>query len=470
MSATIDRAAASRETLRAVIAEQAAVIAAQQATLAEQTATLAEQTATLAEQATVIATLPQRVAELERQLGSSGGQGVPGIKPKQRSKATGQPRKQRARGYARVRMTPTAIVEHAAETCPDCGTRLAGGWVKRHREVIDLPDAPVTVTDHRIVAHTCPRCQHVVLPTDPLAGVVQGQQRFGVRLVSLLATLREAHRVPVQQITHLLASLYDLHLSTGAITAAADRVAAAGQGEYQAIRDRIRGSPWVHADETGWRQHGQNGDAWSFSPPTERYFVRRGRHKEVVDEVLGETFSGVLCCDFSGAYHHYPGLKQRCWVHPLRDIHDLTVASPTNRGLRRWAKRVRADDDAARRFQSPDPRRRAAAQARFQARLLRVCAPFADDPTAVQAKLCRRIQRHSDERFVFVAHPEVPSDNNAAERSIRPLVTSRKVSGGTRSDRGTDTKMTNASLFGTWALRGLNPLDQCRRLLTAPHV
>jgi hypothetical protein len=83
--------------------------------------------------------------------------------------------------------------------------------------------------------------------------------------------------------------------------------------------------------------------------------------------------------------------------------------------------------DAAKRFRAATPRARRAAQLRFQTRLLTVCAPFAHDPTAVQAALCRRIQRHSDERFVFVAHPDVPSDNNAAERSLRPLVTSRKV-------------------------------------------
>jgi transposase len=445
----LDLATASREALLAVIAAQRA---------------------TLAEQAATIATLAQRVGELERRLGSSGGKGVPGIKPAQRSKATGQPRKRRARGYARLCLTPTAIVRRAADRCPDCGTRLAGGWVKRHREVIELPDAPVTVTDHQIVARRCPLCQREVLPPDPLVGIVAGQQRFGVRLVSLLATLREAHRVPVKQIQRLLASLYGLHLSVGAITAASDRVAQAGRAEYRAIRDRIRGSPVVHADETGWRQDGQNGYVWSFATPSDRYFVRRTRHKAVVDEVLGDDFSGVLCCDFYGAYHHYPGLKQRCWVHLLRDIHDLTVAYPDDRGLRRWAKRVRAVYEAARRFRSSDPRRRADAQARFQRRLLALCDPSAADPTVIQARLCRRIQRHSDELFVFVAHPDVPSDNNAAERSVRPLVTSRKVSGGTRSHRGSDTKMANASLFGTWQLRGLNPLRQCQRLLASPQI
>ena len=60
------------------------------------------------------------------------------------------------------------------------------------------------------------------------------------------------------------------------------------------------------------------------------------------------------------------------------------------------------------------------------------------------------MEKHIKELFVFVAQPEVPPDNNAAERSRRHLVVSRKVSGGTRSEQGTDTKMTLASIFGTW--------------------
>ena len=59
-----------------------------------------------------------------------------------------------------------------------------------------------------------------------------------------------------------------------------------GEPEAQNILDRIRASPVVHADETGWRQDGVNGYVWTFSTPTERYFRRRGRNKEVVDEAL----------------------------------------------------------------------------------------------------------------------------------------------------------------------------------------
>ena len=103
-------------------------------------------------------------------------------------------------------------------------------------------------------------------------------------------------------------------------------------------------------------------------------------------------------------------------------------------------------------------------------RLLKVCRPFPEDPPAVQGKLCRRIEQHIKELFVFVSHPETPPDNNAAERSLRHLVISRKISGGTRSGAGSGSKMTLASLFGTWRARGFNPLLECRRLLVSPQL
>ena len=89
---------------------------------------------------------------------------------------------------------------------------------------------------------------------------------------------------------------------------------------------------------------------------------------------------------------------------------------------------------------------------------------------APQAKLCRRIERHIKELFVCVTYPDTPSDNNAAERSLRHLVISRKISGGTRSEAGSGSKMTLASLFGTWRARGLNPFLETRRLLISPQL
>ena len=418
------------------------------------------------------ALLERRIAQLEGQAKSKSSRRMPGLKPKEDGKPAQpkRPRQARRQGFARTRMTPTHRVEHAVEQCPGCGTQLCGGWTQRTREVIDLPRVPAEVTEHAYMARTCPTCQRRCIPKAQLNGVAAGKQRLGINLVSLIAVLREEARLPVRTIQWYLETVHGLHLSLGAIVDATRKVAGKAQRELAGILERIRGSPVVHADETGWREDGNNGYVWTFSTPTERYFLRRGRNKAVVDEVLGDDFAGVLVSDFYAAYHHYEGPKQRCWAHLLRDIHDLRVLYPQDRRLVRWAKAVNSLYRQAADFTHTSGKQRRAAQRALEKRLSALCRPFRDDPLAVQSKLCRRMERHIKEIFVFVAEPEVPADNNAAERSLRPLVTSRKVSGGTRSHQGTDTKMTLASIFGTWRTQGLNPLTACRQLLASPQL
>jgi transposase len=84
--------------------------------------------------------------------------------------------------------------------------------------------------------------------------------------------------------------------------------------------------------------------------------------------------------------------------------------------------------------------------------------------------LCKRLLLHLDSLFQFVRQPGLAADNNLAERSVRPVVVMRKVSGGTQSERGSRTRMTLASLFGTWRAKGLNPFNECLYLLSTPST
>ena len=427
----------------------------------------------IGEQRGIIDQLRQRVESLEAKLSSSRGprSGMPGHKPAAKGKPVVEVkkrRKPRSHGFARARMEPTRRVVHAPESCPECGTGLAGGWVQRSREVIELAVVPVEVTEHVFIARMCPLCRKRRLPRKSLSGLAVGRQRLGVNLVSLIATLREEGRLPIGTIQWYLKMVHGLKLSVGAIVRAVHHVARLGMGALEEILERIRGSPVVHADETGWREEGTNGYVWTFSTSTERYFLRRGRGKGVVDEVLGETFSGVLVSDFYAAYDHYPGLKQRCWAHLLRDIHELKVLYPEDPILVKWVQAVHRLYVKARTWVSAGKRTPSQGQLVLEEGLLALCRPFLEDSLAPQGRLCRRIEKHIKELFVFVSHPQVPSDNNSAERSLRHLVVSRKISGGTRSEPGSDSKMTLASLFGTWRARGLNPFLECRSLLISP--
>ena len=108
---------------------------------------------------------------------------------------------------------------------------------------------------------------------------------------------------------------------------------------------------------------------------------------------------------------------------------------------------------------------RCIARRELESELLDVVRPYVGEATAPERVLAKRIEQFIAELFTFVQYPEVPSENNAAERAIRPVVVARKISGGTRSPKGSKTSSILRTLFETWALQGRNTLDACRQTL-----
>jgi hypothetical protein len=341
--------------------------------------------------------------------------------------------------------------------------------------VIEIaPPPPVEVTEHVVYHGWCSQCQKWrEAPVDVSTEVLR-QGRLGVKITSLMAYLRTVMRLPVQQIQAYLATLHGLKISSGAIVEILHRLKAKLEPTLAGLKAVIRASPAVQADETGWRENGQNGYIWSASTPTVRYYeYHRSRGHEVVEALLGSDFQGVLGSDFYAAYNVYTGLHQRCWVHLLRDRHELKEQHPEHAEVQQWAKDVKAVYDRAVAYAGPDPSwppakqeaARRKQQRAFEQELWQLCAPYAHTASPLQT-LCNRVERFLPELFVFVARPEVPADNNLAERSVRPLVIARKISGGSRSPTGSQTRMALFSCFGTWAAQGLNPFLHCLALLS----
>jgi transposase len=384
-----------------------------------------------------------------------------------------QARKKRAAEHNRARRleTPTQVVEHRLQRCPACQGHLSGIHLARRRQVIDLPPPPpVEITEHQVFCGWCSFCHAWREAPLNLAGQVLGQGRIGVGIASLVAHLRLVVRAPLRIIQAWLASVHGLRLSVGEISDLLRRVAARGQTALTAVRERIRASPVVQADETGWREAGQNGYVWFAGTPTgERYFeYHHSRAGAVINTLLGEDFQGVLGSDFYAAYNDTPGGQhQRCWAHLLRDLHGLKADHADSLEVVVWAKAVKDVYLLAKAWLAQGRERQAA----YGEAVLLVRAlgeQFAGTKGHPCQALAKRLLRHQDELFVFVRQPGVPADNNLAERSLRPLVIARKISGGTRSKPGSQTRMTLTSLFQTWQARGLNPLHESLRLLQSP--
>lgn len=333
------------------------------------------------------------------------------------------------------------------------------------REVIDIPPVTVRIIHHRIMRHRCGVCDKQYVASADLSGQVVGKRRISVRLMSLIGYLKTVCRLPVRTIQSLLKSLYGLSLCVGAIIDILHDIAKRGADTYEQLRQAIRGSPYVHADETGWREDGHNGYLWSFSTPDVRYFTyNKSRAHTVPEEVLGSAYQGMIVSDFYGGYSYHLGLHQRCWVHLLRDLDALTDKHPDDPSVHLFVQEVKQLYREARAFSSEKRKSRVRAREDFQKRLVKLAKPYAK-ASLPQSVLAQRMVRFEPELFQFVEHPQVPSDNNAAERSLRPSVIDRKITGGTRSAEGSRTKSILMSVFGTWRAQGTDTLQACRELL-----
>jgi len=459
-------------------------------TIEEEVIGLRAEVASLKEQlAQALAVIAQLQVELDKYK-SEPPSFVKANTPKPKDKAQKQPRRKRAKeqnGARRREHNPTQTIQHRVEQCPDCRYPLQHPQLALRRQVIELPPPqPVEVTEHQLYKSWCPRCEKWHQAHVDLSSQVIGQSRMGVRIASLIAYLRTSLRMPVRLIREYLHSVHKLLLSIGEIVDLLHRVVQTEKlsGVAACIKERVRESPIVHGDETGWREGGQNGYIWLFcTPEGERYYeYDRSRAGAVARRILGCAFKGVLVTDFYAAYNDLACEHQRCWVNLLRDLHQLKEEHKDDQEVLGWANKVRGLYDVAQDSLNGKGRWGRWPPTQEQREVLYI--ELVEGSAALAGRyasakehaehpchtLCKRLLLHQDSLFQFVRQPGLSADNNLAERSIRPVVVMRKVSGGSQSERGSRTRMTLASLFGTWRAKGLNPFSECLSLLSQPSA
>jgi transposase len=147
------------------------------------------------------------------------------VKKPEKAEKKSRKRRDAKQNRARPRSSPTQIVEHRLIHCPECHLRLGGITLARLREVIDVPvPPPVEITEHRIYKGWCAGCQKWHEAPVDLHGLVMGKSRLGVRLASLIATLRTVMRLPIRQIQGYLLTLHGVTISTGEIVELLHRI------------------------------------------------------------------------------------------------------------------------------------------------------------------------------------------------------------------------------------------------------
>lgn len=437
------------------------------------------------QQVSEIDILKQAIIELQeklqqKDLGDDSSRKLPSfVKLNVKKKKKKIERKTREHGFARKLETVTNQVFHSYDICPDCSGVLGKPSVAYRRQIIDIPKVEYEVVEHVVFKRHCFNCRKRVYPKVNLSSYVLGKGRIGINLMAAVFAMREEENLSVSQIQAHLKTFYHLALSTGEIIEILHQESKLGKNQYDLIKQNLLSSKVIYADETGGRENGINGYHWSFSNQKFHLLVYRlSRASKVVREVFGENgedFQGVLSSDFYGAYNAYLGPHQRCWVHYLRDMKKLKTDNPKDKKLRYWLKSIHKVYEEAKTYLGPAPntplglkeQERIEKEQYFKQKLKSLCEPYIKTQLP-QAKLSARAIRFLSEMFTFVRYEGVNPDNNMAERAVRKTVIKRKISFGTRSKKGSETRSILGSLFGTWRLQNLNPYEQMKLLLLAP--
>lgn len=432
----------------------------------------------IAEQGRYIAQLEQQIRELQQQAAADVKSSPPAfVKPK----VPPRPRKKlgRAPGHpAALRPMPKKIDRHQTvplpkdagkkPICPRCRTRLAE--LRRHRRIVeDLIQAMVETTCYHTQSGYCPRCRTRIESRDPqqppAANLVHGQ--LGLNALATAAVLRVRHRLPFRQIAAVLQDLPGLQISAAGLVKQIKRLARWLDGKYQELIQRMRASPHVHVDETGWRIDGRNFWLWAFTDPTfVLYHVDESRGGKVPLKLLGQAFGGVVVSDFYAAYNALAARKQRCLVHLLREVKEAGEADASfqecsfAKQLRRWCKDALELKKARSTLRKVDYQRKTANLERRLTALERT-----DEQHADARRLAQRLARHRGELTRFLYEKNLEGTNNRAERAIRPAVVMRKITGGNRSEAAAAAWAKLASLMATADACKLGVYDATKKLL-----
>jgi transposase len=360
------------------------------------------------------------------------------------------------------RMPPERIdarKEHRAACCPHCQGRLNRCTKTRTRYTEDIPAGiePV-VTEHTIHRDWCPHCRKSVEPRVPDA--LPGSM-IGNRTLVLSSWLHYGLGNTLSQIVEVFNHHLQFKVTPGGLTQHWYRLQEILFPWYEQIQHEALHSAVLHADETGWRVNGKGHWLWCFTTPRLTYYlIDRRRGRPVVARFFRQEFAGVLVTDFWAAYNAVVcQARQTCLPHLLRDLEHVEQYKHPSREWPEFAKKLRrllGDAMRLKRREVVPADEFASRRNRLHARLDELIArPWKDR----QAKrLIKRLRRHRHDLLTFLDYADVPYDNNAGERAIRPAVIIRKNSYCNRSQRGADAQAVLMSIYRTLKQRGHDPL------------
>jgi transposase len=331
--------------------------------------------------------------------------------------------------------------DYLLDTCPSCGGDLdvtaADPIVVQQ---VDIAAVPLVIHEHRSHPRWCPHCRKERYAPLPLP--IDRGGLTGPRLTTLIAYLKGACHASFSTIRKFLRDVVGLTISRGQLAKIVDKVSRALGPPHEELLRILADQERLNVDETGHKRNGQRWWTWCFRGALYTLFkIDPRRSGDVLIEVLGTEFNGVLGCDYFSAYRRYHRefgvVLQFCLAHLIRDVKYLTtLPDPRDRA---YGERL---TEGLRRLFGVIHRREQLAASDYQSQLeaardemLRLGTE--DVPvTRASGNLAKRFAVHGASYFRFITTPGVEPTNNLAEQAIRFVVIDRLITQGTRSDRG----------------------------------
>ncbi|MGI8586588.1 MAG: IS66 family transposase [Chloroflexia bacterium] len=420
-----------------------------------------------------LASREARIAKLETELAAAQRSAKRQATPFARRTRKPDPQKPgRRAGVGRFahRPTPPEVhIEHNVPlaACPECAGPLTA---RRTHEQFQIDIPPVTPVVTRFVTQSgqcagCGKrfhssCPEQISSAHGAAGVV-----FGPRLKALATDMHHRFGASYGKIVELFRDEFGLETTRGGLSQADTRLAALAKPVYNELVEALRASWVVHADETGWRIGALSAWLWVFcESKVTVYTIKPSRGHEVILDILGSKFAGVLVSDCFIAYDAQAlegWLAQKCVAHLLRELREITE---TKRGrTRKFAETVIEilRDALVLKAGATDLRDKAyeAATDELEARLDSLLGSKRRWSDADNARLAKRLRKHREDVLRFLYWEELDATNNLAERQLRPGVLTRKTGGCNRTEGGAEAHSILASLLATCRQQAVSILD-----------
>jgi hypothetical protein len=373
---------------------------------------------------------------------------------------------------------PDVVVRHVPLVCGGCGDDLADAVEvgAARRQVFDVPEPTMVVTEHQIVTVAC-GCGHHT--TAPAPAEATAPVCYGPRIAAIGVYLLHGQFLSVGRTADALCDLFGMPVAPGTVACWVKR-SALGIIEHvlPVVADRIAAASVAHFDETGLRVDGRLVWLHSASTATDVLLaVHRRRGTEAMDTVgVLPRFAGVAMHDAWAPYDTYTAaVHALCNAHVLRELvyvsdtatgESAALADQAINALRQLWRLV-----SAARAERTEPDPGAIAE---QAHLLRSAVVLGAQATATRAdKLQRKhhalfvgLRDRRDDYLRFLDDPRVPFDNNAAEQTIRMPKLRIKVSGCMRTLTGAEHFAAIRSYTATATRHGLGMLDALTQAAT----